>query len=507
MEETIIRKYYNEYLSEAFDLDLTDEQNNCYIITDQSTRKYFVNPRKGTVDKYSEIGEFHNGLALVKSEKGYNYINEQGELISPVWFKKATDFHNGYALVGEGNILNFIDTEGNYLFKEPKIIGTDSQFYPNGTAIVRYLNEGTTIINYKGKKLIPFFESIDPFKGKYAVATKKGTIFHQGTNTAFWHYENYIIDSEGNTFSTSFEYLKQVDENFFVAGKSAKGKKYLINAQGERIGQNEFDDHLYEFKEGYMVVENNGVRNLIGKDGEYLYKNWYIDISPLKDGVCKVKAENDYSYLNKYGELETATKTMYSFLDLEGNLFPRDWFDQVYNFYDEMAVVRTDYEYHILYRNGALSDVTFRDVNDAFSYINEIKENEKKERMLGQEKKELSRVHGYGHINYEFPDGTLFFNNPKGLVSNMSNGAFAYYYHGELTIYNKYGEKIAFLPNSPFLYNTATINLTTITESPKIKKVASIKKWFHYSYEIDGKKYLPFLLHTRFPKKKELQGF
>jgi len=82
MEESIIRKYYNKYLTEAFEFDKVDYQKNCYIITDQRTTKYFINPQKGTVDKYMEIGTFNNGYAIVRNSEGYNFINEQGELLS-----------------------------------------------------------------------------------------------------------------------------------------------------------------------------------------------------------------------------------------------------------------------------------------------------------------------------------------------------------------------------------------------------------------------------------------
>lgn len=486
MEESIIRKYYNKYLTEAFEFDKVDYQKNCYIITDQRTTKYFINPQKGTVDKYMEIGTFNNGYAIVRNSEGYNFINEQGELLSQEWFDKADDFSNGYAYVHKGNTANFIDTEGRFIFKEFQYAGTKSRFYKNGVAIVTYLGNETTIINQKGKKLLKdTFDSIEPFYGKYAVAIKKLRNHNPAEPNIYWNYEHHIIDCYGNDLKTKYKSLDQVAEGIFVAYDKEKGGQFLVDAKCNMIGDIVFDSHRGGFKDGYMLIKKQDTYNMIDKNGRLLFKKWYENIEYIGNGLFKVRdIENSLDKSNN----DTPQKK-YNFMTLDGSLLSPNWYNTVYNFHNGMAVVGDD-SYRILYLDGTLSSEIFKDINEAFSYINAKKEAIELERIKNETKKELRRVHGFGNPNYEYPDGTLFFQKPKGLVSNMSEGNFAYYYRGDLTIYNKYGEQIAHLSNFPFIYNTATISLTTVQETPKLKKANSTKKWFHYSYEVDGRKYL-----------------
>lgn len=491
MEENIIRKYYNEYLKEAFDLDRKNDQTNCYILGKTSnfnSNKCFINSQNRTIDFYQGIGDFCEGFAWVQKGPLYNFINERGELLSKEWFEKVEDFHNGFAYVGQNNLGNFIDKEGNLLFKEPQSLSPKSRFYPNGVAIITEYGDQMAIINKAGKKVIKDnFMKIYPFQGKNAVAIKK--IANKKSTDIYdrFEYQFHIIDCDGNDLKTEYDSLQQVSEDIFVASKKNNKKKFLVNARGERIGNKEFDKyHYFCFTEGYLVIENDGISNLIGTDGNYLFKNWYPEVFPLKNGVCKVKMldrRNEYDYIKRmYVEVE---EERYGYLDLQGGLISHNWYKSVTSFIDGMAVVGDD-TFKILYLDGTLSEETFSNIHEAFSYITK-KQEENNEKDSSSN--ELHKIPG-STIKYEFQDGTPFKDTISGCFSNLSNGVLAFYYKGTLTFYNQSGEELVSLNNIDNLYNSYGFELTTLEETPRVKKVNSKKKFFHYVYEVDGRKFL-----------------
>ena len=65
-------------------------------------------------DVYDYVYNFHDGLALVRLEGRYNYINEEGDYLTDQWFDKLDGFYEGLAIVKLGVKYNFINKEGNF---------------------------------------------------------------------------------------------------------------------------------------------------------------------------------------------------------------------------------------------------------------------------------------------------------------------------------------------------------------------------------------------------------
>ena len=87
---------------------------------DNETYKYGYLNLKGQVvidAKYDMIGNFNDGLAMVKKDNKYGFINTQGQLIVSNKYNVVRDFSEGYAVVGktEGDhtYYGLIDTKGN----------------------------------------------------------------------------------------------------------------------------------------------------------------------------------------------------------------------------------------------------------------------------------------------------------------------------------------------------------------------------------------------------------
>lgn len=84
--------------------------------------------------KYLKVKPFSNGLAPVRSEAGWGYINEKGELKVPFRFQIANDFNDGYAAVNLNNKWGYINESGQLVV--PPLFDSASTFQ-HGMARVR----------------------------------------------------------------------------------------------------------------------------------------------------------------------------------------------------------------------------------------------------------------------------------------------------------------------------------------------------------------------------------
>jgi hypothetical protein len=105
---------------------------------------------------FDYVGDFHEGFAKVKlEEKGYNFINTNGELLwnKDKWFDYVWSFHNGLAYVEiKGKGYNWIDTNGELVWKKDNWFDGTGDFY-NGFAHVNKAGRGYNFINEQGELL------------------------------------------------------------------------------------------------------------------------------------------------------------------------------------------------------------------------------------------------------------------------------------------------------------------------------------------------------------------
>ena len=66
---------------------------------------------------YDFVGDFSEGLARVRLDSKWGYINEAGEEIIPLIYDYAHDFHNGTTNVKFGNENPRINRQNKIVFK------------------------------------------------------------------------------------------------------------------------------------------------------------------------------------------------------------------------------------------------------------------------------------------------------------------------------------------------------------------------------------------------------
>ena len=213
---------------------------------------------------YDYVGKFYEGFAIVRlDEKGYNFINPQGELLwkEDIWFGFVDKFSEGVARVKLYDKFNFINTNGELVWEKYKFFNNIGDFY-NGFARVEIEGKGWNFIKPNGELL--------------------------------WsEYKNY--DKVGD-FSEGFAWVKKEGQGF-----------NFINQQGELLWKGDiWFVNAWDFSEGFAWVQIKGQgHNFINKQGELLWKGneWFSNIVSFDNGFAKVEYKGKWNRLNSKGEL------------------------------------------------------------------------------------------------------------------------------------------------------------------------------------------------------------
>lgn len=118
--------------------------NNKWGFYDLATRKNIV------LHEFDLVYHFNSGLAAVRKNSKWGYINKDGKLVIPYQFDDASSFSEGFAAVEVNKKKGYIDTKGDYLF-EPQFESAGT--FTNDVAEVE-MNGYNFYISKHGKRLI-----------------------------------------------------------------------------------------------------------------------------------------------------------------------------------------------------------------------------------------------------------------------------------------------------------------------------------------------------------------
>jgi hypothetical protein len=134
------------------------------------------------------VGGFVEGFSPVNLNGKYNFIDENGKLLSPnQWFDGYLNFCEGCARVWLNGKYNLIDKNGKILSPNQWFKGCGS--FKEGFAWINIYGKGLNYINKNGKILSPnqWFDYCENFRKGFGLTLLNGK----------W----YKIDTNGNIFS------------------------------------------------------------------------------------------------------------------------------------------------------------------------------------------------------------------------------------------------------------------------------------------------------------------
>jgi hypothetical protein len=233
---------------------------------------WFMLDKKGKVvmecisyDPYvvQSISPYHDGRALVSTDKGFGYINMYGIWMLEPQFSDARDFSEGLAMVRSKGKIGYLDTTGNFVI-EP--------FYDNGNSF----SEGKAcvvkggsywLIDRQGAKVLslPHLDDVATVSQGVMVIqqNRQWKVLAVATNTSRDLGYDYGLDS--------FYYVYPFKENIAP----------WIYSQKWRPG----------YRCGYIDLNLNEIK-------PYEFE-W---VKPFSNGVAVMKIEGKYGYIDKKGE-------------------------------------------------------------------------------------------------------------------------------------------------------------------------------------------------------------
>ena len=272
----------------------------CYSIMDASGEI--------VIDSLDYIDFFYDGVAKVYNNGKWNYINTDGHLISREWFDDVTIFVDGFAKVKKDILVKSKNADDDSVLSTYNYINTDGNLM-----------------------LHKWVDSITPIDDTYKCVVDNGKM--------------NVINGEWELLSSVWydEIRWQETIDLFVVKQN---KKYnLMDAQGKLLSK-EWYDSIANFKNGFAIVQKDGLSNYINTNGELRLKDWYDFIDKFdNNGFARVR-RNGY----------------YNLMDVNGNLLSPIWYDKIHDFHNGFAIVDDHDEYNYINKSGKLISNVWLDV-------------------------------------------------------------------------------------------------------------------------------------------------
>ena len=251
-----------------------------------------------TIAKYADVGDFNDGVAIVKVEDGWRYksgvINNKGEEIVACNYSWIEPSSCGMMLFRDENGLGFMNTKGQVIVESGKY--DDAENFSDNLACVKK-DSKAGFIDVKGNEVIPCsFERAYPFAEGLALVRKNDKYGYINTKAEFVvapAYDNgchfacgvaivkkgskeYVIDKEGAVvFSQDGNKSAFLEEQFsdnLIPVIKEQGRKMVVgymDTKGEEIIPFEYQYGLGFENGNAVVMKDNKVYNINTK-GEIL---------------------------------------------------------------------------------------------------------------------------------------------------------------------------------------------------------------------------------------------
>lgn len=303
---------------------------------------------------YEDAKPFSFGLAAVKQNGTYGYINKLGESIIPSGFDDASTFNeSGIAPVKKNGKYGYIDMTGKSII--PYIYDSASCF--NGGLAIVSQGGKYGYISRDGTIIIPcIYDTAFPFNDGIAIVRKGllyGYIAIDGREvTPIKYYGAYgfncglaRVRQEGRLGPWGF--INKNGENVipaiyqeasdFSGGLALVQKNYkygYIDKSGNEVIPIVYDKS-FSFNEGFAPVSKDKKYGVIDHGGHVIVPFIYDKVSRFYDGLASVTIGSKSGFINRYG------KTVIPFV-----------YDNANDFHEGLSVVELDGKYGYVDKDG-----------------------------------------------------------------------------------------------------------------------------------------------------------
>lgn len=245
--------------------------------------------------EYDEVGIFSSNLAPVRRNETWGYCNSKGKKKIGTFYTYAGAFNNNMAPVvdAEGKAY-YIDNSGN------KVMVVDVENVQKlgvmSTAGIYTVFNGNewSYYNKSGERIMGgFLEASTLANGLAAARMEEG-----------WK----IYDADGNIRSGAAytdvamdeKQMAYRNERLFVM---VDGSYLMIDADGNRIGTESYEDVKIFYENTYAAVKKGGKWGFIDKDGNWFMEPVYEGARSFLNGYAAVQADGQWGFINMEKEL------------------------------------------------------------------------------------------------------------------------------------------------------------------------------------------------------------
>lgn len=271
---------------------------------------------------------FSDGLALVRLDKKYSYIDETGKALPPLFFDDARSFYKGVAIVKSLDKYILIDKKGKTLKEfNYNSIGYQKQDVVN----VELENKVGRIDIQTGKEIIPpiydkiesiedDFSSWAQLNNKWGLIDKMGKVIvpiqyvyknriYKTDNTFVVKKDNKygLLDAGNRKELTEIKYDSIGRFNDGFAMVKLNNRFGFIDISGKELKQPTME-FVRDFSEGVAIVYNADQWLILEKNGKELplinnRDPQYENVESFEGGLAKVTSLGKTGYINKSGRV------------------------------------------------------------------------------------------------------------------------------------------------------------------------------------------------------------
>lgn len=276
-------------------------------------------------DAYSFIGD---KAKVIKGDK-YTYINRKGKIIDNKWYDVPDNYHADY----KNGKFGFIDKKGQQVIPYQFDYAED---FKNNKALVRMgdRNNGKyAFINNKGTYISKFYDAID-------------TVLRYNTYLVKLQGKYKLIDTAGKEITSWYDEILPFSNGFALV--RIANKYSFIDTKGKQF-KNVFD-YANTFSCQRAKVQINGKFGFIDTKGDIVIAPVYENVTDFSNYIARIEKDGKVALMDINGRIIT------------------DWFDRIYFFNDERAVIVQNNKWGYIDINGRL---VVRPIYDrAFAYTN-----------------------------------------------------------------------------------------------------------------------------------------
>lgn len=292
---------------------------------------------------YDDIEFFRDGMAVVRKNGKYGYIDKNGKEVIECKYDFAEHFREELALVKDGNYM-FIDKRGDVIFKLDdsfEFYGLNNGFSEGLCKVCRFENRiidssdedddsvKIGFVDRTGKLVIDCqFDHASDFHNGRALVWDDGVeddYEHESVNFRF-------IDKEGKEVTGSFDSATEFRDGYAaiqietIPQRHGNYKTRIIDVNGKNVYKLDMHDPLRR----NLFSESQTNYGLHDKIFRYSYREW-IDLETGKKEAC---SHNDFC-MSKYGFFDGLVAVQdrqgkWGFMNVDGDVMINCQFDNEY---------------------------------------------------------------------------------------------------------------------------------------------------------------------------------